>query len=1201
MRMHLLSLDPSYINCIEKGPHVPVKINTALRLDGSEREDVEVPKNRSEFTEEDEKEVQKDNKAMNILFNGIDDDMFDSVINCPTAKEVWDTIQTLCEGTDQLYGRVYMVKDSNIKFLRALPRDWKPMIVALRQPRNFNEYSLDKLYGILKTYELEIQQDEELEKSSKKEKTVALVAEKEEEEEKALKSVAKTSNNITGEGKNEAGKNKGKAIEENEEPTAQDELDELDGHLVFLARKLYKLKFKRNATSSRPFNRGNQSKPSGMVDRSKFKCFNCGLPGHFFNECRRPASEKKGSSSKNVDYRRKYFDLLKQNKETTFITEDGDWAADEGDSNNEEHVNLALMAIGDEVDSSITSGGQASELAKDELLTVLKREEILKKQLEREQEIIAKWKDSRNVLENMCSTHVLEESCKNSWKMNKKLLEESDVLLDNDHPLTDIPSTDENYPSKNQIAVDEDQLKKLDKKYGPINKNFVKESGSSKKIEKEGIGHSAEKMEAEKERKKSSRNGKVGNNKRNDYTPDKNAVRKTCSKCGSVNHLAINCKNALSNHCMPNPMINAHLPYMHMFPNAPIHYANMQFMPNPYFGAFNMHIMPVHHDNMNHAFINHLSGHSTNVASSNSAMIPKVKKSVSEDEVVSKPSKSKENKSSKPKGSRKNLWYLDSGCSRHMTGDSTLLSKFEERAGPSITFGDDNKGFTLGYGLISKGNFIIDNVALVKGLQHNFLSISQLCDRGHQVWFSTKACVISDKKDNKVVLTGNRKGNVYITDFNSTSADSLTCLFSKASLDDNWLWHKKLSYLNFKTMNDLVRKDLKKYCLVIVVDFTKFTWTYFLHAKDESSEIIINHIKIVDNIDPIRKVSRIRSDNGTEFKNSTIKDFCEEKGIHHEFSAARTPQQNGVVERKNRTLIEAARTMLEESKLPTYFWAEAVNTTCYTQNISLINQALTPYQLFKGKKPTLNFLHVFGCKCFVLRNQGENLGKFEAKADEGIFVGYAAGKAYRVYNLRLNIVIESVHVMFDDKKIQGLDDEGFHDVLQFENETEGVIDIESDDDDCAEHLNSSEISSSIGNNVSSARTAVDVPQSTSMANDLSSTSSSMANSSRSRHLGGASQNESDFTNEASSSRSNLPPQKKWTRDHPFELIIGDAAAGVKTRRATMDECLYNSFLSQEEPKKVEETLLDPDWILATQEELNQFERNKVWKLVPAKR
>ena len=114
---------------------------------------------------------------------------------------------------------------------------------------------------------------------------------------------------------------------------------------------------------------------------------------------------------------------------------------------------------------------------------------------------------------------------------------------------------------------------------------------------------------------------------------------------------------------------------------------------------------------------------------------------------------------------------------------------------------------------------------------------------------------------------------------------------------------------------------------------------------------------------------------------------------------------------------------------------------------------MTPYQLFKGKKLTLNILHVFGCKCFVLRNQGENLGKFEAKADEGIFVGYVAGKAYRIYNLRLNIAMESVHVMFDDKKIQGLEDEGFHETLQLENETEGDVELDSHDDDLAGNSN----------------------------------------------------------------------------------------------------------------------------------------------------
>ena len=96
-------------------------------------------------------------------------------------------------------------------------------------------------------------------------------------------------------------------------------------------------------------------------------------------------------------------------------------------------------------------------------------------------------------------------------------------------------------------------------------------------------------------------------------------------------------------------------------------------------------------------------------------------------------------------GKRKNMWYLDSGCSRYMTGDSTLLTKFEERAGPSTTFGDDNKGYTMGYGLISKDNVIIDSVALLDGLKHSLLSISKLCDKGNEVWFIKEAYVISKK------------------------------------------------------------------------------------------------------------------------------------------------------------------------------------------------------------------------------------------------------------------------------------------------------------------------------------------------------------------------------------------------------------------------------------------------------------------------
>ena len=143
-----------------------------------------------------------------------------------------------------------------------------------------------------------------------------------------------------------------------------------------------------------------------------------------------------------------------------------------------------------------------------------------------------------------------------------------------------------------------------------------------------------------------------------------------------------------------------------------------------------------------------------------------------------------------------------------MTGDPTLLTKYVEKAGPSITFGDDIKGYTLGYGLIPNKDVIIEDVSLVDGLKHNLLSVSQLCDKGLQVWFPNAACVVSNKKDNNVVLNGVRKGNVYIADFNSARSKSLTCLFSKASSDESWLWNKRLSHLNFKTMNDLIRKDL---------------------------------------------------------------------------------------------------------------------------------------------------------------------------------------------------------------------------------------------------------------------------------------------------------------------------------------------------------------------------------------------------------
>ncbi|GJZ79327.1 retrovirus-related pol polyprotein from transposon TNT 1-94 [Tanacetum coccineum] len=155
-----------------------------------------------------------------------------------------------------------------------------------------------------------------------------------------------------------------------------------------------------------------------------------------------------------------------------------------------------------------------------------------------------------------------------------------------------------------------------------------------------------------------------------------------------------------------------------------------------------------------------------------------------------------------------------------------------------------------------------------------------------------------------------------------------------------------------------------------------------LKTKDETSEILKNFIKEIENLVD-KKVKIIRSDNGTEFKNNVMDEFCREIGIKREYSVARTPQQNGVAERKNRTLIEAARTMLADSKLPTTFWAEAVSTACYVQNRVLIVKPhnKTPYELFRGIKPAIGFMKPFGCHVTIL-NTLDKLGKFDGKSDE---------------------------------------------------------------------------------------------------------------------------------------------------------------------------------------------------------------------------
>ncbi|GKC57340.1 retrovirus-related pol polyprotein from transposon TNT 1-94 [Tanacetum coccineum] len=323
----------------------------------------------------------------------------------------------------------------------------------------------------------------------------------------------------------------------------------------------------------------------------------------------------------------------------------------------------------------------------------------------------------------------------------------------------------------------------------------------------------------------------------------------------------------------------------------------------------------------------------------------------------------------------------------------------------------------------------------------------------------------------EIVMIAPRVRDVYVLDMTSSTQES--CFFAKASENVNWLWHKRLAHLNFKTINKLAKQNLviglpslvyskdkpysscekgkhhrtsfktkqtssikkclhllhmdlfrpvtprsinhEKYTLVIVDEYSRYTWVYFLKKKSQAPETIMSFIKRVENQNDI-KVKQLRTDNGTKFRNSILVNFCDKKGISQNFSSPYTLEQNDVAERKNRTLIEAARTMLSGSVFSKQYWTEAVATACNTQNRSTIvkRHLKTLYEIFHKRILNINFLHVFGCPVYI-HNHKDHLGKFDEKVDDGYLLGYSlVSKAFRVFNTRRQQIEETYHITFDE-------------------------------------------------------------------------------------------------------------------------------------------------------------------------------------------
>ncbi|GJS27777.1 retrovirus-related pol polyprotein from transposon TNT 1-94 [Tanacetum coccineum] len=330
-------------------------------------------------------------------------------------------------------------------------------------------------------------------------------------------------------------------------------------------------------------------------------------------------------------------------------------------------------------------------------------------------------------------------------------------------------------------------------------------------------------------------------------------------------------------------------------------------------------------------------------------------------------------------------------CSKHMTGNRSKLKNFVEKFIGTVRFGNDHFGAIMGYGDYVIGDSVISRVYYVEGLGHNLFSVGKFCDSDLKVAFRKHSYFVRDI-NGADLLKGSRSTNLYTISIDDMMKSSPICLLSKASKSKSWLWHRRLNHLNFGTINDLARKDLvrglprlkfekdhlcsacqlgkskkfshkpksentnmevlhtlhmdlcgpmrvqsingKKYILVIVDDYSRFTWVKFLRSKDETPEFVINFLKQIQ-VGLNKTVRYIRTDNGTEFVNQVMSKYYEGVGIFHQKSVPRTPQQNGVVERRNRTLVEAARTMLIFSKAPMFLWAEAVATACSLQRQEL--------------------------------------------------------------------------------------------------------------------------------------------------------------------------------------------------------------------------------------------------------------------------
>ncbi|KAK2418362.1 putative mitochondrial protein [Trifolium repens] len=1086
-----------------------------------------------EWTTEEEATANQNHKAIYALFNGVDTSVFKMIKNCVSAKEAWEVLQKCYEGTTKVkqskiqhltsrFEALKMKDDENIqdfhlklldignsfealgekmsdeklarKLLRSLPKRFDMKVTAIEEAHDISSMKMDELVGSLQTFESVLD-----ERGDKRNKSIAFVSNTEEEDDQS---------------------------EDGEEDSIADAIAMLGRQF----NKVLKRVDRRNRQNGQGIrfdinkqqNSLKKSKPEDKSTQGKgVQCHECEGYGHIRSEC--------GTYQK------------RQKKGLTVSWSDED-TDEEGES--ARHV-TALTGTCVEVED--WDSDEDEDVSYEELAST--------------------YKDLLTRYEEMC--RILEKQKKT---INKLITEVN----------TQVQKVAQAEEKVIQVNAQMDDLRK---RVSQLNSGGdlleeILENVPSGKLKSVGYNYSSLNQYQQNPETKFSSGGNM-------IDPCTGKVmlehQPRHSKAFPVPKFALDPKSSASQG--PRPRTYQRSNSQRRYRRWVCHHCGKRGHIRPF--CYKLHGYPNQKPNQN---VTH-----------EKTIVKKEWRPIEESAALPKEEDVGLIAHTSLRASSREDWYFDSGCSRHMTGEEKYLMNVRSYKASFVTFGDGAKGEIIGIGdLINHGQPNLENVLLVKGLTANLISISQLCDQGMKVNFTKSECLVNNE-EGQLVLRGTRsKDNCYLW-MPQEEALTSTCLVTTE--DEVQLWHQKMGHLNLKGMKkvisleairgipklrivegkvcgecqigkqvrmshpmlehqttskvlELLHMDLmgpmqveslggKRYVLVVVDDFSRYTWVNFIREKSDAFDVF-KELCIQIQREKGSNVVRIRSDHGREFENSKFDDFCAAEGIKHEYSSPITPQQNGIVERKNRTIQESARVMLHAKNVPYHFWAEAMNTACYVHNRVTLRKGTTStlYELWKDRKPTVKHFHIFGSECFILADR-EPRRKLDPKSEKGFFLGYSTNsRAYRVYNTKTQVVMESVNVVVkdsSDKENEGVD-QG----------TPVSVNVEPDDG--------------------------------------ASTPASM-NEADERTI------EEDNDESARPQATSKGPSVRVQKNHPLDLVIGNPEQGITTRR-TNDVVANSCFVSLFEPKNVKEALTDEAWIEAMQEELNQFERSEVWDLVP---